>query len=103
MPAVELSGEEIRRAREDAGISREELAVLVHRSAQTVYRWESGLAIPPPTVAGALRRLLDPNARRIAEIHDARVAAGLPPTIEDPRVLARVVSILEDGKEAGRE
>jgi ribosome-binding protein aMBF1 (putative translation factor) len=101
MPAVVLSGEEIRRAREAAGISREELAVLVHRSSQTIYRWESGLAIPPPTVAGALRRLLDPDARRVDEIHQARVAAGLPPTVEDPRVLSRVVSILEEGK--GRE
>jgi transcriptional regulator with XRE-family HTH domain len=57
--AVLPFNEQLRAARERAGLTREEVATETHRSAHTVWRWESGQAAPPGTVIGTLRRLLD--------------------------------------------
>ena len=43
-------GPAVRRARENAGKTREHLAVLTGRSAQTVARWEQGVTRPPRSV-----------------------------------------------------
>jgi transcriptional regulator with XRE-family HTH domain len=46
MTRVDMTGEEIRRWREERGIDRYELARLLGLDKMTVYRWEAGLRTP---------------------------------------------------------
>ena len=60
MPAAApvLSGARLRAARESAGLTREQLAVLVGRSAQSVALWERGTVTPNVRVLAVVAEAL---------------------------------------------
>lgn len=51
-------GEQIQRAREDAGVTRRELADAVGRKQTTIYNWETGIHEPSPSMLAKLRHAL---------------------------------------------
>jgi transcriptional regulator with XRE-family HTH domain len=63
----QFSGEALRMAREAAGLSREELAVAVGRTAQTIYRWERGHAVPYESAITAVARVLGVRPAELTE------------------------------------
>lgn len=60
---LHYSGTELRRVREDAGVSREQLAIWIGRTASAVIKYETGRIVPSGPVlgrlAGALRCTVD--------------------------------------------
>lgn len=85
-PKARAIGVELRRAREDAGLSVRQLAEKIGKSHTTVGRWESGARSPRPVdVATVLSALGADNSLREALVELARntdgphwVASGLP-------------------------
>lgn len=64
----QFSGTRLRAAREDAGLSREQLAVAVTRAATTVASWECGRKIPHPDTIFAIARALGVKPQDLMEI-----------------------------------
>jgi transcriptional regulator with XRE-family HTH domain len=54
-----MDGLSLRRAREQHGYTREQIAEQVGRNAATVERWEAGAHTPPRTVRVRLAQILD--------------------------------------------
>jgi len=54
-----MTGIQIRQQREKLGLSREELAVKIGVSLQTIYRWEKELASPHKTFVIKLEEILN--------------------------------------------
>lgn len=54
---------DVKRLREEAGLSREELAVKVRVTVSTIYRWENKEVVPHPIFAEKMRRLFKVNKR----------------------------------------
>ncbi len=52
-------GEELRRCRQAAGISRERLADELARSFATIRNWETGATVPPGEVRVRIAAILD--------------------------------------------
>lgn len=52
-------GEQIRQARENAGLTQSELGDAVGRGRSTVYNWERQIADPSPPMLARVRRILD--------------------------------------------
>jgi transcriptional regulator with XRE-family HTH domain len=52
-------GEQLRRLRQQRGLSIRDLAKLAHHSKSVVWEWESGLKVPTADVTGRLDQLLD--------------------------------------------
>lgn len=100
-PRARAVGAELRRAREDAGLSARTLAARIGVAHTTIGRWESGERNPRPidvaTVLGALGT--DPDLREelveLARDSDGRhwVASGLP---EQQRQLAALLELERD-------
>jgi transcriptional regulator with XRE-family HTH domain len=55
---VTFSGERLRAAREAAGLSREHVAIELHRGMLTVARWETGHVSPNAAQLAELSRVL---------------------------------------------
>ncbi|MCU1686093.1 MAG: helix-turn-helix protein [Amycolatopsis sp.] len=100
-PKARAIGAELRRAREDAGLSARQLAIKLGVAHTTVGRWESGERGPRPTdVATVLTALGASNALReelveLSRDSDGRhwVASGLP---EQQRQLAALLELERD-------
>jgi transcriptional regulator with XRE-family HTH domain len=100
-PKARAIGAELRRAREDAGLSARQLAIKLGVAHTTVGRWESGERGPRPTdVATVLTALGASNALReelveLSRDSDGRhwVASGLP---EQQRALAALLELERD-------
>ncbi len=53
-----MTGKDIKREREDLGLTQAALAELVGVAENTVWRWEAGLRIPHPVVLKAVQNTL---------------------------------------------
>lgn len=69
-------GARLRQLREDAGLSRAEVAVAVGRTAESVYLYELGRIVPPTRMLGELAAALgcDPGDFFAEPVGDRRVA-----------------------------
>lgn len=100
-PKARAIGVELRRAREDAGLSARQLAAQLDKSHTTIGRWETGERAPRPVdVAAVLGALGADNKVREELVELARntngphwVASGLP---EQQRQLAALLEIERD-------
>ncbi|MBA8826254.1 transcriptional regulator with XRE-family HTH domain [Saccharopolyspora lacisalsi] len=100
-PKARAVGVELRRAREDAGLSARQLAVKLGKSHTTIGRWESGERAPRPVdVAAVLGALGVDGDTREELVELARntdgphwIASGLP---EQQRQLATLLEIERD-------
>lgn len=70
-----MNGEQIRAAREAAGLTQQELGDLVGSSLRTVGNWERGVT-NPRSKAAAIRRVLGDHLDRFAEKHPVRVQSS---------------------------
>lgn len=100
-PKARAIGAELKRAREDAGLSARQLAEKLGKAHTTISRWESGERSPRPTDVAAVLAALgaDNNLREelveLARDTDGRhwLASGLP---EQQRQLAALLELERD-------
>lgn len=89
-----LTGDEIRRARERAGMTQEELGAVIGVSLRTIGNWERGQTVPRNRAA-ALRAAL------AAHLDDAHGRGNPLATVSDVELLAEIARRFARGKAPG--
>lgn len=107
-PGVEVLGNKIKRAREDAGLSQEDLGKAVGVSREAVSNWESGKSMPRPKRWRRLTEVIPITKETLRELasggddpHDPE-AGELTETEVNARILGRLGQQVLAAIEAGQ-